>query len=255
MIGRLVPAVDRTDEVVQIDELAIPGPAMTATENGDVHVPVFKHITELNISEEDRHRMTDVSEDFQKNKFLDLSRPLLMQVFWGNFSKEFYLDQVHRPRHYAGGSAPLFGNFLEPLSLTPWYVVPTVWLPCVCYGVSVALQVLSPRTVAMLFAIGLCIWTLVEYIMHRFLFHLDSYLPDNRVFITMHFLFHGVHHYLPMDRMRLVMPPTLFLAFAYPWWCLATALFPYYYALSIYCGGIMGYIMYDCTHYFLHHKR
>merc|ERR1712093_854608 len=29
------------------------------------------------------------------------------------FSKDFYLEQIHRPRHYKGGeSAPLFGNFL-----------------------------------------------------------------------------------------------------------------------------------------------
>ena len=59
---------------------------------------------------------TDYSSDYKKHKFLDLDKPLLWQVVFGNFTKDFYLDQVHRPRHYGKGSAPLFGNFLEPLS-------------------------------------------------------------------------------------------------------------------------------------------
>jgi 4-hydroxysphinganine ceramide fatty acyl 2-hydroxylase len=71
-------------------------------------------------SAEDLSRETDPDADYTQYKFLDLNKPLLMQVFNGGFSKEFYLEQVHRPRHYRGrASAPLFGNFLEPLSLTP----------------------------------------------------------------------------------------------------------------------------------------
>ena len=50
---------------------------------------------------------TDYDDDIKKHKFLDLNKPLLMQVLFGGFSKDFYLDQVHRPRHYGKGSAPL----------------------------------------------------------------------------------------------------------------------------------------------------
>jgi 4-hydroxysphinganine ceramide fatty acyl 2-hydroxylase len=39
--------------------------------------------------------------------------------------------------------------------------------------------------------------------MHRFLFHVDEWLPDNRWALAAHFLLHGVHHYLPTDRYRL----------------------------------------------------
>ena len=66
---------------------------------------------------------TDYEEDIKKHKFLDLNKPLIPQMLCSTFSKEFYLDQVHRPRHYGKGSAPLFGNYLEHLSLTPWWVV------------------------------------------------------------------------------------------------------------------------------------
>ena len=29
----------------------------------------------------------------------------------------------------------------------------------------------------------------------------------------------------------------------------------WYAAVAVYSGGIFGYVCYDCTHYFLHHKR
>ncbi|OKL63683.1 hypothetical protein UA08_01035 [Talaromyces atroroseus] len=114
---------------------------------------------------------TDYASDYKTHKFIDLSKPMFPQIWFGGFSKEFYLEQVHRPRHYKGGeSAPLFGNFLEPLSKTPWW------------------------------------------------------LPDNRVGITLHFLLHGIHHYLPMDKYRLVMPPALFTILALPFWKVAHAI-------------------------------
>lgn len=126
-------------------------------------------------SAEDLSRETDTTADFKQHKFLDLNRPLLWQMWNSNFSKEFYLEQVHRPRHYKGGdSAPLFGNFLEPLSKTAWWVVPTVWLPPVAYG-----TVLAGANLPALWQLpvywftGLFIWTLVEYGLHRCLFHVD----------------------------------------------------------------------------------
>ncbi|KAI3319088.1 inositolphosphorylceramide-B C-26 hydroxylase [Xylariaceae sp. AK1471] len=209
--------------------------------------------------EEDLSKDTDLTQDYKTHKFLDLNRPLLMQVWNGGFSKEFYLDQVHRPRHYKGGaSAPLFGNFLEPLSLTPWWVVPMIWLPLIAYGTYLASEGFDDYgSLVVSWLFGLFLWTLVEYILHRFLFHLDQYLPDNRVGLTLHFLLHGIHHYLPMDKYRLVMPPTLFVALATPFWKLAHTLFywNWHLATAIYCGGIFGYVMYDMTHYFLHHQN
>lgn len=50
------------------------------------------------------------------------------------------------------------------------------------------------------FVAGVVVWTILEYVLHRFLFHVDDYLPDHPVFLTLHFLLHGIHHYLPMDR-------------------------------------------------------
>jgi 4-hydroxysphinganine ceramide fatty acyl 2-hydroxylase len=219
-------------------------------------VPVFAS-TGMS-SAEDLEKETDLVNDYKTHKFLDLNKPLLMQVWFGGFSKDFYLEQVHRPRHYKGGeSAPLFGNFLEPLSKTAWWVIPIVWLPPVSYGTYLGLtNSPTPFQGAAYWCLGLFLWTLVEYIMHRFLFHLDKFLPDNRVALTLHFLLHGIHHYLPMDKLRLVMPPTLFVALATPFWKLAHTIFywDWYIATAVLSGGIFGYICYDLTHYFLHHR-
>ncbi|KAJ5551817.1 hypothetical protein N7461_006515 [Penicillium sp. DV-2018c] len=226
---------------------------VTETESGPVYATTGMS------REEDLSIDTDPLQDYKTHKFLDLNKPLLMQLWNGNFSKEFYLEQIHRPRHYKGGeSAPLFGNFLEPLSKTAWYVVPTIWLPPVAYGIWLGAAGLgSPIAAAYYFLGGVALWTLIEYLMHRCLFHIDDYLPDNRVGLTLHFLLHGIHHYLPMDKYRLVMPPTLFVVLATPFWKLAHTVFFYnwYAALSVFCGGVFGYICYDLTHYFLHHRN
>lgn len=210
-------------------------------------------------SAEDLSKETDISIDYKTHKFLDLNRPLFPQIWYGGFSRDFYLEQVHRPRHYRGGdSAPLFGNFLEPLSKTAWWVIPIIWLPPVAYGTYYGFKGLSATSEAVAYwFLGIFFWTLFEYILHRCLFHADKYLPDNRVGITAHFLLHGIHHYLPMDRYRLVMPPTLFFVLATPFYKLAHLVFAYneFAAIEVFSGGIFGYICYDLTHYFLHHRN
>ena len=121
-------------------------------------------------------KTTDASPDYKAHKFLDIEKPLLMQVWNGGFSKDYYLEQVHRPAHVPGGkSAPLFGNFLEPLSKTPWWLIPLVWLPWVGYGSYLAAQGLpSAFQFVAYWLTGLCLWTLVEYGLHRGLFHVDQ---------------------------------------------------------------------------------
>jgi 4-hydroxysphinganine ceramide fatty acyl 2-hydroxylase len=46
---------------------------------------------------------------------------------------------------------------------------------------------------------GMAIFSLVEYILHRFLFHSENYLPNNRLVRYLHFILHGIHHMLPVD--------------------------------------------------------
>jgi 4-hydroxysphinganine ceramide fatty acyl 2-hydroxylase len=87
--------------------------------------------------------------------------------------------------------------------------------------------------------------------------YIARYLPDNRVGITAHFILHGIHHYLPMDKLRLVMPPTLSGVLTMPFWKLAHTVFYWdrFAATAAFCGGLFGYVCYDLTHYFLHHRK
>jgi 4-hydroxysphinganine ceramide fatty acyl 2-hydroxylase len=111
---------------------------------------------------------------------------------------------------------------------TQWYVVPLVWGPIALYlGLRSVIQftlggahalpafTAEPRLpldvlaaapssaiakTTLCFLLGNLVWTLIEYGMHRFLFHIDELLPDRPFFLMLHFLLHGIHHYLPMDR-------------------------------------------------------
>ncbi len=56
---------------------------------------------------------TDALADFNRNKFLDLSKPLLAQVWRANFTKEYYLSQVHNPRHLKESARLFQSDFLE----------------------------------------------------------------------------------------------------------------------------------------------
>ncbi|CAJ0823627.1 3996_t:CDS:2, partial [Entrophospora sp. SA101] len=198
---------------------------------------------------------TNIVNDYQKEKFLDLTKPLFLQMFNCNFTKEFYLKQIHQPRHLPY-SAKLFGNdYLELLTKTPWYIVPILWIPISVYHGYMASEALNPLLVFMLFLCGIVVWTLLEYTLHRFLFHVDNFLPDHPYALTIHFTLHGIHHYLPMDKLRLVMPPVLGGAIAYPIITLGKMIFPENIAHGIIAGAVFGYVCYDLTHYHLHHAK
>lgn len=116
-------------------------------------------------SAQDLWKDTNAKMDYEEHKFLNLDKPLLAQMLFGNFSKASYLKQIYRPRHYKGGaSAPHYGNFLEPLSLTPWYVIPIplTSLPPGIYGTIISRKGLdSWSDVAVHWGFGLFIWTLI----------------------------------------------------------------------------------------------
>jgi sterol desaturase/sphingolipid hydroxylase (fatty acid hydroxylase superfamily) len=104
----------------------------------------------------------------------------------------------------------------------------------------------------LLFALGVLAWTLAEYVLHRWVFHWIEDTPRGK---RIHFLLHGVHHDFPSDRDRLVMP----LGFSVPLGIIFYALYmlllgprvgePYF------AGFIAGYLMYDGSHYAIHHFR
>jgi len=97
---------------------------------------------------------------------------------------------------------------------------------------------------------SLFVWSFCEYILHRFVFHLPDWGPLSR---KIEFYIHGVHHNSPNDKSRLVMPPMLGVVLA----------FVLYYFFLFFLGPVwtppffgyfvIGYLIYDYSHYYTHH--
>ena len=97
---------------------------------------------------------------------------------------------------------------------------------------------------------GVAIWTLTEYWLHRLIFHWE---PDNAFGHRMHFIIHGIHHDHPNDKLRLVMPPAVSIPLAALFLGLFVLIFGTPLAFPIFGGFIAGYLVYDYTHYYVHH--
>lgn len=107
-------------------------------------------------------------------------------------------------------------------------------------------------------AAGLCFagffaWTLVEYLLHRFVFHWYNDTPWGR---RVHFLLHGVHHDYPNDGDRLVMPLLTSVPLAFIFYGLFYLLFGgVSLAEPFFAGFAAGYLCYDGMHYAVHHFK
>jgi sterol desaturase/sphingolipid hydroxylase (fatty acid hydroxylase superfamily) len=133
-------------------------------------------------------------------------------------------------------------------------VPPLLYLPVIGYLLirAVGHEHLSGAAVAGVFALGVVAWSLSEYLLHRFVFHLE---PDSRWGRRLHFIIHGVHHDFPHDPMRLVMPPSVSIPLAIGFWFLFRAVLGPEWALPAFAGFLLGYLVYDMSHYHMHHHR
>jgi 4-hydroxysphinganine ceramide fatty acyl 2-hydroxylase len=140
-------------------------------------------------------------------------------------------------------------NKWQRIFFIPFFLV-TYWLYTTDLTTASPLQLLSTSL------LGIFTFTLLEYFLHRFVFHSEKWLPNSKVIRYLHYTLHGIHHTLPNDPDRLVYPPVLF-AITY---CLLEVfvfqpLQPENKAIGVFfkIGVLLGYLMYDCTHYALHH--
>ncbi len=150
-------------------------------------------------------------------------------------------------------SIPVFKNpFLERLThvhpLTPL----VLWTPIIGWLLwrTFAVYQLSPVEVGTLGAAGIFIWTLVEYLLHRFVFHFESDTPLGQ---KIHFLIHGLHHADPIDPTRLVMPPVASLFLGLVLFLMFRGILGPIYAEPFFAFFVMGYLCYDYIHFAVHH--
>jgi 4-hydroxysphinganine ceramide fatty acyl 2-hydroxylase len=142
-------------------------------------------------------------------------------------------------------------DFLEALSKVHFFVPLIVYVPVIIYCIYKAFVTsIGVLTFFEMLAGGLFVWTFVEYILHRFIFH---YMPKPKWAQRLHFIFHGVHHDYPSDAKRLVMPPSASIPLAVGFYFLFNALLPANYVYGFFPGFIVGYLVYDISHYAIHH--
>lgn len=210
-----------------------------------------------------------------KEELVDWNRGMVAQVH--KFGPD-YLEWVHSP---VNKKLKMFDNdFIEWFSVNRWEVIPIVWIPFVLLAAVLAFGEFSDSTtttnttsiakpIASLFvdpfsqssalfstlkffACGFLLWSILEYLLHRFLFHLEP-ASDSDFQITMHFFFHGLHHKVPFDTGRLVFPPMVAGVLAGILLYALQTLFPPGVSTAMFAGILLGYVCYDLMHYYMHH--
>ncbi len=148
-------------------------------------------------------------------------------------------------------------EFLEFFTHISPIAVLAIWLPVVAYFIyrSVFINPVGPLTLFLGMVAGLFLWSLAEYVLHRFLFHFPAKTPWQE---RISFLFHGIHHEQPRIKTRLVMPPAVSIP-------LALLFYGFFYLTigfifgdvrwvsPVFAGFLVGYLLYDMTHYSTHH--
>jgi hypothetical protein len=168
----------------------------------------------------------------------------------------------------------MFANpLLERLSHVHPAVPHVLYVPVITIMLVLAVRAgQSVGQMVLLFAGGALTWSLLEYVIHRFVFHPPQWVEDETRAVTaslapgqavmpalptwrhkFYFLVHGVHHDYPNDSRRLVMPPSVSIPLA--------VIFFFLFQWTIgpltpaaFAGLVAGYLAYDTTHYFTHHS-
>ena len=143
-------------------------------------------------------------------------------------------------------------DFLELFSKIHFVTPLILFVPVVAFFIYKSIFVFHLGVVSILLLIvaGIFVWSLTEYLMHRFLFH---YHPTSNFGKRLHFIFHGVHHDYPNDAKRLVMAPAVSIPLAFLYYYLFCFLIGEQFVAPFFSGFVSGYLFYDMTHYAIHH--
>jgi len=150
-------------------------------------------------------------------------------------------------------------DFMEFFTHISPVTIIVMWLPVTALLIYASIRAVVgsafPWNIPVGILLGLILWTVAEYTLHRWLFHYHPKTPaEERIF----YLFHGVHHDQPQDKTRLVMPLPLSIPLAAIFYGLFYLILGLLLNIPIWinplmAGFIIGYLFYDLTHYATHH--
>lgn len=143
-------------------------------------------------------------------------------------------------------------DLLDRLSRVHPAVPPLIFLPTVGVLFVTGARDLNTGETVGLVATGWLFWTLMEYWIHRIVFHFE---PESGPGARFHWIIHGVHHDHPNDPLRLVMPPSVSVPLAAGFYGLFVLVLGSAAGNVFAAGFLLGYLVYDMTHYYLHHFK
>ncbi len=149
------------------------------------------------------------------------------------------------------GKKQLFENpILEQLTRTHIAVPITIFLlfsiGSLIYAFKMA--VLSYLLIGVLFLTGVLVFTLVEYLIHRYVFHMAHNTPTKA---KVQYTIHGIHHEYPKDKERQAMPPILSVTLLLVLLAVSYLLMNDY-TFAFLPGFVVGYAGYLFVHYITH---
>jgi hypothetical protein len=143
--------------------------------------------------------------------------------------------------------------FMRTPPWTPYVVAGPIAVAGLAWGLGAGVSSVGDGfALAGAFVFGGLLWSLVEYLLHRFVFHARVKSETGRIAV---FLAHGHHHVAPQDRMRIAATPVqmgsaMLLLFGICDLCLDGDLL----ALS-FAGSLSSYVAYEAVHYIAHHGQ
>ena len=127
-----------------------------------------------------------------------------------------------------------------------------VWTPIILFLFyrAATIDSLSAMYFVIFFIVGILVWTLTEYLLHRYVFHFNAKSKLGKRFV---FMFHGLHHDDPQDPTRLVMPPVPAILIVSVLWQIFALVVPSQFMNVFMANFLIGYLCYDYIHYATHH--
>jgi sterol desaturase/sphingolipid hydroxylase (fatty acid hydroxylase superfamily) len=143
----------------------------------------------------------------------------------------------------------IFKNpILNSISHTSLMTVNIIYIPVIIYFLLQSFNHYPLLVNTLGLALGLVVWSFVEYITHRFTFH---FKVQNARLKYLHSIFHFMHHDYPNDKAKyqallIITLPTAILYYYLLKWIFGTLCEP------IFAGFIIGYVLYEFAHFSTH---
>jgi len=171
----------------------------------------------------------------------------LMEAIQNN--KKLYLAKQKSIRLYES-------NLREFITTSHHFTPFIIFIPVCLYFIGETIYFISngglekPLFIIPLALVAICIWTLMEYFIHRFIFHFET---KSKSIEKMLYLIHWAHHDYPDDTKRLVVPPIVTIPAGFLLYGLSYLLLGRVYAAPFFSALLTAYLIYDWCHFASHH--